>query len=204
MALKEKTAVLVGSQDTEKILSYTSKLAVNDISSDGDLTVTLEETTMDCKRKIEEDAKEMYRQEKMGVFVSVSLREHIAIINELDQRFENLLDHDQLINSLVEMLDTDDISLAYIKNSVAKLDLEKFLITADAVLPLPEEPLQTLSNEELLVLLGSKLYETLKATSLYTDGRVNYRPMKMDGSGVCFFMQNLTLGSVDHAKISFF
>lgn len=201
---------------TRKTLTYLMKLIeanpeaskayvrFEDISSDGELTLILEDHEMNFKGKIDDDVREMFLETNTGEHMNVSLREHLAILGELDNRFDGLLDYPQIIMDILKRLDRKIEDKNDIKRAVAGINLHDYLLREDLVVDDYDGDEHNKSNMELLVALATKLMETMAALKIHHNDRVQYVSLPVDAAGICVFIKDPFFGNINVEEIGFF
>lgn len=201
---------------TRKTLTYLMKLieanpeaskayvSFDDISSDGELTLILEDHEMNFKGKIDEDVREIFLETNTGEHMNVSLREHLAILGELDNRFDGLLDYPQIIMDILKRLDRKIEDKNDIKRAVAGINLHDYLLREDLVVDDYDGDEHNKSNMELLVALATKLMETMAALKIHHNDRVQYVSLPVDAAGICVFIKDPFFGNINVEEIGFF
>ena len=201
---------------TRKTLTYLMKLieadpeaskayiSFEDISSDGELTLILEDHKMSFKGKIDKDVREMFLETNTGEHMNVSLREHLAILGELDNRFDGLLDYPQIIMDILNRLDRKIENKNDIKRAVAGINLHDYLLREDLVVNDYNGDEYNKNNMELLVVLAAKLMETMVALQIHRNDRVRYVPLPVDAAGICVFIEEPYIGNINVEEIGLF
>ena len=201
---------------TRKTLTYLMKLIeadpeaskayirFEDISSDGELTLILEDREMNFKGKIDKDVREMFLETNTGEHMNVSLREHLAILGELDNRFDGLLDYPQIITDILNRLDRKIEDKRDIKRAVAGINLNDYLLREDLVVNDYNGDEYNKNNMELLVALAAKLMETMVALQIHRNDRVRYVPLPVDAAGICVFIEEPYIGNINVEEIGLF
>ena len=201
---------------TRKTLTYLMKLietnpeaskayvSFEDISSDGELTLILEDREMNFKGKIDKDVREMFLETNTGEHMNVSLREHLAILGELDNRFDGLLDYPQIITDILNRLDRKIEDKRDIKRAVAGINLNDYLLREDLVVNDYNGDEYNKNNMELLVVLAAKLMETMVALQIHRNDRVRYVPLPVDAAGICVFIEEPYIGNINVEEIGLF
>lgn len=174
------------------------------LSSIGELTLILEDPEMNISNKIKKDVAEMFCEMDTRKSVSVSLREHLNILSEIDRRYDHLLDYPQVITDLINQLDQNILSKRDIWDMVKKINLSDYLLREDLVANEYDGDEHHKSNVELLFALAVKLMETAIVTNLYYNGRMHYSPLPVDASGICIFVANPFVGNINVKEIGFF
>ena len=201
---------------TRKALTYLMKLIganpesskayvrFEDISSDGVITLVLEDHEMNFKGKIDKDVRDMFLETSTGDHLNVSLREHLAILSELDNRFDGLLDYPQIISDIISLLDRKIESKRDIKNAVFGFDLNDYLLSEDFLGDSHDGDVYNKNNMELLVALAMKLMETMVALRIHRGDRIRYVPLPVDAAGICVFIEGPYVGNINVKEIGFF
>ena len=201
---------------TRKTLTYLMKLieanpeaskayiSFEDISSDGELTLILEDREMNYKGKIDKDVREMFLETNTGEHMNVSLREHLAILGELDNRFDGLLDYPQIIVDILNRLDRKIEDKRDIKRAVAGINLHDYLLREDLVVNDYNGDEHNKNNMELLVALAAKLMETMVALRIHRNDRICYVPLPVDSAGICVFIEEPYIGNINVEEIGLF
>ena len=201
---------------TRKTLTYLTKLIeanpeaskayirFEDISSDGELTLILEDHKMSFKGKIDKDVREMFLETNTGEHMNVSLREHLAILGELDNRFDGLLDYPQIIVDILNRLDRKIEDKRDIKRAVAGINLHDYLLREDLVVNDYNGDEHNKNNMELLVALAAKLMETMVALRIHRNDRICYVPLPVDAAGICVFIEEPYIGNINVEEIGLF
>ena len=201
---------------TRKTLTYLMKLIeadpeaskayirFEDISSDGELTLILEDREMNFKGKIDKDVREMFLETNTGEHMNVSLREHLAILGELDNRFDGLLDYPQIITDILNRLDRKIEDKRDIKRAVAGINLNDYLLREDLVVNDYNGDEYNKNNMELLVALAAKLMETMVALQIHRNDRICYVPLPVDAAGICVFIEEPYIGNINVKEIGLF
>ena len=201
---------------TRKTLTYLMKLieanpeaskayiSFEDISSDGELTLILEDHKMSFKGKIDKDVREMFLETNTGEHMNVSLREHLAILGELDNRFDGLLDYPQIITDILNRLDRKIEDKRDIKRAVAGINLNDYLLREDLVVNDYNGDEYNKNNMELLVALAAKLMETMVALQIHRNDRIRYVPLPVDAAGICVFIEEPYIGNINVEEIDLF
>lgn len=201
---------------TRKTLTYLMKLievdpeaskayiSFEDISSDGELTLILEDNEMNFKAKINEDVREMFLEINTGEHMNVSLREHLAILGELDNRFDGLLDYPQIIMDILKRLDRKIEDKIDIKRAVAGINLHDYLLREDLFVNDYDGDEYNKNNMELLVALAVKLMETMVALQIHHNDRIRYVPLPVDAAGICVFIKEPYIGNINVEEIGLF
>lgn len=201
---------------TRKTLTYLMKLieanpetskayvSFEDISSDGVLTLILEDREMNFKGKIDKDVRDMFLETNTGDHMNVSLREHLAILGELDNRFDGMLDYPQIITDIINRLDRKIENKHDIKRAVVGINLNDYLLREDLVVNDYDGDEHNKNNMELLVVLAAKLMETMVALKIHQNNRIRYIPLPVDSAGICVFIQEPFIGNINVKEIGFF
>ena len=201
---------------TRKTLTYLMKLieanpeaskayiSFEDISSDGELTLILEDHKMSFKGKIDKDVREMFLETNTGEHMNVSLREHLAILGELDNRFDGLLDYPQIIMDILNRLDRKIENKNDIKRAVAGINLHDYLLREDLFVNDYDGDEHNKNNMELLVALAVKLMETMVALQIHHNYRIRYVPLPVDAAGICVFIKEPYIGNINVEEIGLF
>ena len=201
---------------TRKTLTYLMKLVADnpdackayvsfeDISSDGEITLILEDREMNFKGKIDNDVRDMFLETNTGDHMNVSLREHLAILGELDNRYDGLLDYPQIITDILNRLDRKIEDKLDIKRAVSGINLNDYLLREDLVVNEYDGDEYNKKNHELLLALAMKLMETVLALKIHRNDRMHYVPLPVDACGICVFIAEPFVGNINVKEIGFF
>lgn len=179
-------------------------LSYSSISSDGVITLSLEDHKMDFINKIREDVVDMLLESNIRNYMYVSLREHLAILKELDNRYGGLLDYPKIIVDILNCLNKKIETKRDIKLAVSKICIADYLLRNDLSEDEYDGDEFNKNNLEILISLASKLMETLTALKIHSDNKLQFTPLPVDSTGICMFIAEPLIGNINVEEIGFF
>lgn len=187
----------------EKLLKY--HLSFSSISSEGQLTLFLEDFNMEHRNKIEEDVRTMLLEDTPTKKpVCVSIREPLSIFKEIDDRYDMMLDHAKLIIDIIRCLNRRLANKEDLRRRLTMLNLSDYLLRDDIYLDPWIGDTHNKDTLELLVQFSCSLMSILQSLEIYKNGKLTLVPINVDPAGICFFVSEPLMGNINVEEISFF
>ena len=189
--------------NNEKLLKY--HLSFSSISSEGLLTLFLEDFNMEHRNKIEEDVRTMLLEDTPTKKpVCVSIREPLSIFKEIDDRYDMMLDHSKLIMDIIRCLNRRLDNREDVRRRLTLLNLSDYLLRDDIYLDPWTGDVHNKDTLELLVQFSCSLMSILQSLEIYKNGKLTLVPINVDPAGICFFVSEPLMGNINVEEISFF
>lgn len=189
--------------NNEKLLKY--HLSFSSISSEGLLTLFLEDFNMEHRNKIEEDVRTMLLEDTPTKKpVCVSIREPLSIFKEIDDRYDMMLDHSKLIMDIIRCLNRRLDNREDVRRRLTMINLSDYLLRDDIYLDPWTGDVHNKDTLELLVQFSCSLMSILQSLEIYKNGKLTLVPINVDPAGICFFVSEPLMGNINVEEISFF
>ena len=189
--------------NNEKLLKY--HLSFSSISSEGLLTLFLEDFNMEHRNKIEEDVRTMLLEDTLTKKpVCVSIREPLSIFKEIDDRYDMMLDHSKLIMDIIRCLNRRLDNREDVRRRLTMINLSDYLLRDDIYLDPWTGDVHNKDTLELLVQFSCSLMSILQSLEIYKNGKLTLVPINVDPAGICFFVSEPLMGNINVEEISFF